>query len=59
MLSIEDELVYKTRKSLGPPKSLKLLESGPLTDKKDTIGNFLSLWYNLFTDIPYHSVVDH
>lgn len=42
VLSIEDELVYHTRKSLGP-KSLKLLESGPLNFRRDTIGNFLNI----------------
>jgi hypothetical protein len=40
-LSIEEELMFKTRKSLAP-KSLKLLESGPLYYRKDTIRNFLN-----------------
>jgi hypothetical protein len=41
VLSIEEELLCKTRKSLVP-RSLKLLESGPLYYRKDTIRNFLN-----------------
>lgn len=40
-LSIEEELMFKTRKSLAP-KSLKYVESGPLYYRKDTIRNFLN-----------------
>jgi hypothetical protein len=41
-LSIEDELVFKTKKSL-PQKSLRLLESGQLYFRRETIGNLLNL----------------
>lgn len=41
VLSIEEELQCKTRKSLVP-RSLKLLESGTLYYRKDTIRNFLN-----------------
>lgn len=41
--SIDENMDCTTKKSL-PPRSLRLLESGPaLYIKKDTIGNFLNL----------------
>lgn len=42
-LSIEDELLFKTRKSLAP-RSMRWLESGPLEFRREnTIGKFLNL----------------